>query len=191
MVDRIGPALAFEAEQAPAERLVVVHEVEVVARGCAVPRTPASENDIGSGKLPVANEMPSATSGSDLYSQMRGLAHREVVVVGVEARQLVQGDRGRRARVGLSGEDLDVVAEIDERLREVADVDALAADGRLAPVGEQGDSQRLRSRRPGGLVHVWASLPCPAKALGFAENRSWQATSPAPALIRRRPPSPR
>ena len=42
--------------------------------------------------------------------------------------------------VGLPGEDLDVVPEIDERLGEVPGVDALAADGGLAPIGEQGDS---------------------------------------------------
>ena len=53
----------------------------------------------------------------------------------------MQGDAVVERRVGLPGEDLDVVAEIDERLREVTDVDALAADGRLAPVGEQGDPQ--------------------------------------------------
>ena len=73
MVDRMGQPCRLRREQTPAERLVVVDEVEVGAAVAQRARTPASENDIGSGKLPVANEMPSATSGSDLYSQMRGL----------------------------------------------------------------------------------------------------------------------
>ena len=68
--------------------------------------------------------------------------HREVVVVDVEARQLVQRHPLVEHRVGLAAEDLDVVAEVDERLGEVAGVDALAADVGLAPVGEVGDAQR-------------------------------------------------
>ena len=60
--------------------------------------------------------------------------------------------------VGLPGEDLDMVAEFDEGFREVACVDALATDRGLAPVREEGDAQRRPSRRPRGLIQVWASL---------------------------------
>ena len=44
--------------------------------------------------------------------------------------------------VGLAAEHLDGVAEVDQRLGEVAGVHALAADVRLAAVGEIGDRER-------------------------------------------------
>ena len=56
--------------------------------------------------------------------------------------QLDAAAPARRAGVGLAAEHLDVVAEVDQRLGEVAGVDALAADVGLAPVGEVGDAQR-------------------------------------------------
>ena len=69
------------------------------------------------------------------------MPHREVVVVDVEARQLDQRDPRVELGVRLAAEDLDVVAEVGQRLGEVADVDALATAVGLAPVGEQGDAE--------------------------------------------------
>ena len=54
--------------------------------------------------------------------------------------------------VRLAGEDLDVVPEVGERLRQVTGVNALATDVRLAPIRQVGDAQR-RARilgHPGG-----------------------------------------
>ena len=51
------------------------------------------------------------------------------------------GDPLVEDRVRLAAEHLDGVAEVDQRLGEVAGVDALAADVRLAPVGEVGDRE--------------------------------------------------
>ena len=44
--------------------------------------------------------------------------------------------------VGLAAQDLDVVPQIGQRLGEVTDVDTLAANVGLAPVGEHRDAQR-------------------------------------------------
>ena len=47
----------------------------------------------------------------------------------------------RENRVGLASEDLDVVAEVDQRLGQMAGVHALAPHVGLAPVGEEGDPE--------------------------------------------------
>ena len=56
--------------------------------------------------------------------------------------QLDQRDALVEDRVGLAAQHLDVVAEVDEGLREVAGVDALAAHVGLAPVGQERDAER-------------------------------------------------
>ena len=72
-----------------------------------------------------------------------GRAEGVVVAVQVEARHLGEDDLlPVEVRVGLAGEDLDRVPEIDQLTAEMAEVDALAAAVRLAPVGEQRDPQR-------------------------------------------------
>ena len=50
--------------------------------------------------------------------------------------------------VGLPGEHLDVVAEVGERLGQMADVHALAPDRRLAAVGQQRDAKWGVVRQP-------------------------------------------
>ena len=69
-------------------------------------------------------------------------AHREVVVVDVEAGQLDERDPLVEHRVGLAAQHLDVVAEVDQRLGQVARVHALATHVRLAPVGQERDAER-------------------------------------------------
>ena len=64
-----------------------------------------------------------------------------MVVVDVEARELDQGHPLVEDRVGLAAQHLDVVAEVDEGLGEVAGVDALPADVGLPPVGQIGDPE--------------------------------------------------
>ena len=66
-----------------------------------------------------------------------------VVVEQVEARQLVQLDAIVEHGVGLAAEHLDVVAEVAQRLGEMAGVDPLAADVWLAPIRQVGDPQWL------------------------------------------------
>ena len=55
--------------------------------------------------------------------------------------QLDEGHPLVEDRVRLAAEHLDVVAEVDERLGQVAGVDPLAAHVGLAPVGEEGDPE--------------------------------------------------
>jgi hypothetical protein len=69
------------------------------------------------------------------------LPHGEVVVVDVEARQLHQWDPLVEDRVRLAAQHLDVVAQVDQRLGQVAGVHALATDVGLPPVGEEGDPE--------------------------------------------------
>ena len=95
----------------------------------------------GSGKVPPMKAVTSRTSFQFFSSQMPGLPHREVVVVDVEAGELDQRDPLVEDRVRLAAEHLDVVAEVDQRLGEVAGVDALSADVGLPPVGEVGDPE--------------------------------------------------
>ena len=76
-----------------------------------------------------------------------------MIVEEVEARQFVHLDALVEDRVRLAAEHLDGVAEVDQGLRQVAGVDTLAADVRLAAVGEIGDSRggrraRVQQRRP-------------------------------------------
>ena len=65
-----------------------------------------------------------------------------VVVDEIEARQFGECHPLVEYRVGLTAEDLDRMAEIDESLREVAGVHPLAADVGLAAIGEIRDPQR-------------------------------------------------
>ena len=92
-----------------------------------------------------------------------------VVVEQVEAGQLVQLDALVEHRVGLAAEHLDVVAEVDERLGEVAGVDALAADVRLAAVRQVGDAQRLVA---GGGHRTRLPVPCYPPVTGRPLDRT-------------------
>ena len=146
-------AHALDGEQAVAEGLVVVDDVEVVL---AVPEVVPGPHGEGERLGERAD-----AEGADLEPVLPVLQlpdarhpHREVVVVDVEAGQLDQADPLVEDRVRLAAEHLDVVAEVDERLGQVAGVDALAATVGLAAVGEQRDAQRTVSR------HERGSLSC-------------------------------
>ena len=64
-----------------------------------------------------------------------------MVVVDVEAGQLHQRDPLVEFGVGLAAKDLDVVAEIDQRLGQVAHVDALAAAVGLSAIRKDRDAE--------------------------------------------------
>jgi hypothetical protein len=155
MVDRgeHREAPSLDGEQPVAEALVVVDDVEVVPTVAQVLGGPDAERErLGEGAGAERGDLDPVAEV--LSSHTPGQAHGEVVVVDVEARQLDQRDPRVELGVGLAAEHLDPVAEVGQRLAEVADVHALAAHVGLAPVGEQGDAQGCL-----GTVHEWNSLP--------------------------------
>ncbi len=133
--------VALDGQQAVAEALVVVDEVEVAGAAVEVVPRPQGEGE-GLGERAERERGDLDEVGPVLQLPQAGHPHREVVVVDVEAGQLDQRDPRVELGVGLAAQHLDVVAEVDERLGEVAGVDALATDVGLAPVGEQRDAQR-------------------------------------------------
>ena len=142
-------AHALHGQQAVAERLVVLHEVEVVDPVAQVLGGPHAERQrLGEGAGREGGHLDPVAERLQLPEARH--PHREVVVVDVEAGQLVQRHPVVDDRERLAAQDLDVVAEIDQRLGQVAGVDALAPDVGLAPIGQVGDAQRLVLPRPRG-----------------------------------------
>ena len=91
-----------------------------------------------------------------------GEATREVLVERVEARQLRERDALVEDRVRLATEHLDRVAEVGERLGEMAGVHALAAHVGLAAVREVRDLERcvrIESGRRHPIEAIGAPLP--------------------------------
>ena len=80
-----------------------------------------------------------------------------MVVHEIEARELGERYPIVEDGVGLTAEDLDGMPEVDEGLREVTGVDALASDVRFSSVGEVGQTQR-RVRIEDGR-HKGTTLP--------------------------------
>ena len=76
------------------------------------------------------------------------------VVEDVEARQLVHLDARIEHRVRLTAVHLDVMTEVDERLREVARVHALPTDVGFAAVREVRDAQRAVAQTVMHRAHV-------------------------------------
>ena len=135
------PLLLVELEDAPPEGLVVLDQVEVVAAGAQLtPDAPAERHRFGEGARRERQVFEGV--GPVLPFPQPGLAHRVWVGPDVEARQRVERDALVDDGVGRPGVDLDMVAEVDESFGEVAAVDTLAADVRLASVGEVRDPER-------------------------------------------------
>ena len=132
--------LALDEEQAVAEALVVLDDVELALAVAEVVPGPHREGErLGEGAADEGGDLEDVLPVLQLPDP--GLPHREVVVVDVEAGELDQRDPLVEDRVRLAAQHLDVVAEVDQRLGEVAGVDALAADVGLPPVGEVGDPE--------------------------------------------------
>ncbi len=152
-----GQAVALHQQQAVAQALVVLDQVELVAAAAQVVPGPQGERQrLGEGAggerghlgpVPAVLELPDARH-----------PHGEVVVVDVQAGQLHQGDAVVHQRVGLAGQDLGVVAHVDQGLGQVPGVDALAAHVGLAPVGQEGDAERIV--RPGGPARRFRGAGC-------------------------------
>ena len=115
-------------------------------------------NASGSPNVPRRWLNASTQIGLGLHLPVAGEPTGEVVVPDVEARQLVQRDALVEDRVRLAAEDLDVVAEVDQRLGEVAGVDALATDVRLAAVGEIGDERGASGESAAAPADVTADI---------------------------------
>ena len=145
--DRRDPLL--ELEDPVAEALVVVDEVELAATRREVAQGAEAERQrLGERAGRELRQLEDVLARLDLPVGRE--APGVVVVEDVEARQLRQRDALVDDRVRLAAEHLDVVAEVDERLGEVARVHALAADVRLAAVRQVGDAQRRVAERDPG-----------------------------------------
>ena len=153
--------LLLDAEDPVAEALVVVNEVEVA--GAAFERLEGTDaererfaEDAG-GELRRLHDVAERLDLPEPWEPTR-----MVVVEEVEARELVEWHPLVEHRVGLAAVHLDVMAEIDQRLRQVTGVDTLPPDVRLATVCQVGDSERtvrVHGRRHGGRAYRRALPP--------------------------------
>ena len=189
------PAVVHHPEHPAAERLVVVHEVEVGAVGLQPRAGPLRERP-RLGEHAGAHEAELAEV--DAVPELPRPRDPERVARGVEihARDLHEALRVVELGVRRAREDLDVVPERDGLAGDVAGVDALAATVGVAPVDQPGDAERLgesgggrheageptrgplgtSGRGPGG-----APLGSPRWMQGFRRSR-WRAPgwSPSP-----------
>jgi hypothetical protein len=120
--------------------LVVVHEVEVVRPLGQQPGDPHGERPrLGEARRPHRQQFQQVNRVADLA----GTRHPERVGLAVEIQAGHLGQphpRIEQFRIGLAGEDLDVVAEVDQSAAEMAHVDALSAAMVLTAIGQQGNS---------------------------------------------------
>ena len=139
-----GPAVVHEAEQARAEGLVVVHDVEPAPPSPPAPAGPEAER-AGLGE-PARHHGPHLDQ-VDPVPELAGPGQAEGVgfPVQVEAGDLDQPDPGVlvQDRPGLAREDGDVVALAGQLPGQEAGVDALATRAGVAPVDEEGDAEAL------------------------------------------------
>ena len=134
-------AVPGQAQDAAAQALVVVDDVEVLAPRAEHPPGPQAERE-GLGETGCAHE--GELEGVDTVAELTHMGDPEGVVgpVQVEAGDLHQGNAVGEKGVGLAAEDHDAVAELGELAAQVVDVDTLAAGVRVAPIGEERDAQR-------------------------------------------------
>ena len=130
-----------DAEQAVAEPLVVVDDVEVVLAAFQLAERPDAKGEgLGEAAGPHGRGLDRVGPVAVLV-QARGVK-RVVVPVQVQAGDLPQHRSGVQVGVGLTGEHLDVVSLCGQFPAEVPYVDALAAAVRFASVGQQGHAER-------------------------------------------------
>lgn len=136
--DQRGAEGAGAAEQAVAEGLVVVDDIELVAAGGEVAPGPQREGQrLGEAAGPHRADL----KGVDPVPVLAALRRTERVrlAVEVQAGQLGQGHPVVDDGVGLGADDLDGVAEAGEFAREVAYIDALSAAERVPLIREHRD----------------------------------------------------
>lgn len=159
VVDGGDQRSADVAEEAVAEGLVVVDDVEVAAPG---PQHPAGAQREGERLGEAAGPHRAHFQGVDPVPVLAAAGGAEGVglAVEVEARQLGQGERGVALvehGVGLGADDLDAVSEAGQLAREVPYVDALPAAERVPFIGEERDVER--SLPVGGEVLTGTRFP--------------------------------
>ncbi len=142
MVDRRDerPTVAHHPEQAGAERLIVVDEVEVrPPAGEQSPRPQAERERLGEAGRAHDGELGGVDEGMELVRPRH--PERVRFPVEVEARHRNETHPLVEHRVGLPGEHRDVMAEGGELAGEVAGVDTLPATTGVAPVDEICDAK--------------------------------------------------
>ncbi|CAB4605385.1 unannotated protein [freshwater metagenome] len=131
---------ALDAEEPVSEALVVLDEIEFVdAMTQVLPGAHAECERFGERAGHERADLESVAEGLDLRRERE--AHRELVVVDVEARKFDEGNPRIEHGKGLSAEYFDLVTEVDKGFGEMARVDALPADMGLSSVGQKGDAQ--------------------------------------------------
>jgi hypothetical protein len=127
-----------DIEQPTAETLVVVHDIEIVDPSAQqAGRAQAEGARFRETGGPHGGQFQQIDPVPDLTGMRR--AERVVVAIEVQAGHLGQGyARIQVGGIGLTGEDLHVVAEFGQSGAEAAHVDPLPTAMRLAAVGQQG-----------------------------------------------------
>lgn len=150
VVDGGDEGRAHVAQEAVAEGLVVVDDVEVAAAGPQMAAGAQREREgFGEAAGPHRADLE-RVDPVPVLAPLRG-AEGIGLAVEVEAGQLGErepvADEGAVVEdgVGLGADDLDAVAEAGQFAGEVADVDALPAAERVPLVGEEGDAQRWQA----------------------------------------------
>jgi hypothetical protein len=143
-----GQARPMQAEDPPAEALVVVHDIEAARpRREQATCSQAEGERLRERRGAQVREFEHVDPVAELVEA--GRTERVVGSIQVEAGHRLERDSGIEVRVRLTREDGDLVAQPGQRCRELPDVHALAARVRVAAVAEQGDTQR-RGIRHGG-----------------------------------------
>ena len=140
------PAVVEQAEDAVAEALVVVDDVEVLAAGVEDLADPAAER-AGLGEAGRAHD--GELEDVDRRAELAQVGDVEGVVgpVEVEAGDLHQRHVGGEVGVGLAAEDLDVMAHGRQLAAQMVRVDTLATRMRVAAVDEQGNAKEVPHRK--------------------------------------------
>ena len=154
------PAPAVQGQHPPAQALVVVDHVEVGPAGPQMAPGPQAEGqglaEVAGGERGVLHRV-----GPVLPLPQPGLAHGVGLGPYVQAGQLGRLHRGVEDRVGRPAHHRHLVAVGGQGLGQVVDVDALAADVAVAPVGQQRHPQRGIVRGSvcghGGQARWWGS----------------------------------
>ena len=135
-----GKSSAFNAEKAVAKALVVLHKIELVDTSAQVlPGAIAECEGLGERTGHEGSNLDGIAEGLDLRWERK--AHREGIVIDVEAGEFDERDTGIEDWVGLSAEHLDLVAHINKGLREVSGINALTTYMGFTPIGEESDAQ--------------------------------------------------
>ncbi|MDT5254237.1 MAG: nicotinamidase/pyrazinamidase [Mycobacterium sp.] len=156
-----GQAGGRDFQQADAQTLIVVHDVEVVPPiGQQTRGTQAEGARLGEARRPHRGQLEKV----DAIPDLPGVRDAEGVGFAVHVEAGYLGQHHPRVKffgVGLTGEHLDVVSQFDQPAAEVPDVNALAAAVRLAAIRQQ--------RNPHTHARSGMALPIDITAKGSGE----------------------